>query len=259
MSRYPLRVWLTPVLLFVVAAPLWLHGFEPGLFLAINHAGAPMPDAFWTAFSLAGTGWGSLGLVAPLLLLAPRSLWACLCTVPFAAVCVRGGKALIESPRPAALIDNSQMRIVGEAMHNVSMPSGHTLTAFSIAAALYFSLPAERRGRFAWLWLLAAATGLSRMMLGAHWPGDVAVGASVGILCGLLGNVLAARTLDANNQLRPWSQWLAAALLAACGYFLIFDVVDFPESLPLQWGLAVSVLVTLLAFAIRSARSLKAT
>jgi len=259
MNRYPLRVWLLPLLCFSLAAPLWLHWFEPGMFLAINRAGAPLPDAFWTAFSLAGTGWGSLGLVAPLLLLAPRSLWACVCTIPFAAACVRGGKLLIESPRPAALIDNSQIRIVGEAMHTVSMPSGHTLTAFSIAAALYFSVPAERRNRFAWLWLLAAATGLSRMMLGAHWPGDVAVGASVGILCGLLGNVLAARTLDANGQLSPWSLWLASVLLAACGYYLSFDVVDFPASLPLQWGLAASVIATLLAFAMRSAKSLKAT
>lgn len=255
MNPYPLRLWLAPVLLFVVTAPLWLHWFEPGLFLAINHAGAPLPDAFWTAFSLAGTGWGALGLVAPLLLLAPRSLWACLCTVPFSAVCVRAGKALIESPRPAALIDNSQMRIVGEAMHNVSMPSGHTLTAFSMAAALYFSLPPFRRGGFAWLWLLAAATGLSRMMLGAHWPGDVAVGASVGVLCGLLGNVLAVRTLDSGGGLRPWSQWLAASLLAVCGYFLTADVVDFPQSLPLQWGLALSVLLTLMAFAFRRVRS----
>ena len=48
------------------------------------------------------------------------------------------------------MVDNTLMRIVGEPMHNVSMPSGHTLTAFAVASAIYFALPPQRRLRFAW-------------------------------------------------------------------------------------------------------------
>lgn len=254
MTIFPLRVWLLPLLLLALGAPLWLHWFEPAAFIAINRWCAHAPDAFWTALSLFGSGWGALGLVAPLLVLAPRLFWACLCTMPLAAVLVRGGKLLIESPRPAAEVAADQIRIVGESMHSASMPSGHTLTAFAMASALYFALPAQRRASYAWVWLLAAGTGLSRMALGAHWPGDVAAGASLGLLSGLLGNVLAARMGPAHCRPRAWSLRLAALLLVANLYYLLFDVVDFPQSLMLQYLLAAVVAATLLVFGWQSLR-----
>jgi len=102
----------------------------------------------------------------------------------------RTGKFFIESPRPAAVVDNAQMRVVGELLHNVSMPSGHTLTAFAVASGIYFALTVAQRRRHWWLLVLAAGTGLSRIAVGAHWPGDVAVGASLGLLAGLLGTSL---------------------------------------------------------------------
>jgi membrane-associated phospholipid phosphatase len=243
-----LRIWLLPAVLLGASAPLWLHWFEPALFLYVNALFAPLPAGFWTTFSLLGTGWAVLGLTAPLLVFAPRLTWAWLCAAPFAMVMVRGGKYLIESPRPAAVVDNTQMRIVGEAMHNVSMPSGHTLTAFAVASALYFALPAARRWRYAWLWLLAAGTGLSRIALGAHWPGDVLVGASLGILCGLLGNVLASRMGPHHCEASSWSLRSVGVLLMLDVYYLLTDVVDFPESVPLQYLLASLVTLTLVAF-----------
>jgi membrane-associated phospholipid phosphatase len=251
---FPLRIWLLPAALLGLSAPLWLHWFEPTLFLAINAGFARLPDGFWTAFSLFGTGWGVLGITAPLLVYAPRLTWAWLCAAPFAMVMVRAGKFFIVSARPAAEVDNAQMRIVGEAMHNVSMPSGHTLTAFAVVSALYFALPATRRWRYGWLWLLAAGTGLSRIAVGAHWPGDVVVGASLGILCGLLGNVLASRMAISHCQANSWSLRCVALLLLLALYHLLMEVVDFPQSLPLQYMLAGLVALTLIAFVKQNVR-----
>lgn len=242
------RAWLLPVAVFLLTAPLWLHWYEPAMFVYLNTLCAPVAAPVWTALSLLGNGWGVLGVTAPLLVLAPRFLWAWLCAAPFAIVFARTGKFFIESPRPAAVVDNAHIRIVGETLHNVSMPSGHTLTAFAVASALYFALPAARRLRYGWLWLLAAGTGLSRIAVGAHWPGDVAVGASLGVLAGLLGQWLWRRMGPQHSQPRHWSLRLVAVLLALALYSLLFDTLDFEENVPFQYLLAGVVAVSLAAF-----------
>ncbi len=256
---FPLRLWLLPLLIFVLSAPLWLHVGEPALFVAINQGCLPVAAPVWTGLSLLGNGWGILGVTAPLLLRAPRLMWAWLCAAPFAILFARLGKGLIVSPRPAAEIDNSHMRIVGEVLHNVSMPSGHTTTAFAVASAIYFALTPAQRKRHWWLLLLAAGTGLSRIAVGAHWPGDVAVGASLGLLCGLLGNVLLARVPARCFVHGHWTLRLMALLVLGAAYFLLTEELDFAENLPLQWLLAEVALVSVVAFAMRSARALRAS
>lgn len=253
-TRIPVWLWCLPGGLLVLTAPLWLHLWEPGMFLALNALCAPAPTVWWTGLSLLGNAWGVLGLTAPLLVLAPRLLWAWLCAAPFAIVFARVGKALIESPRPAAVVDNSQMRVVGELLHNVSMPSGHTLTAFAVAAGMYFALPVARRWRHAWLWVLAAGTGLSRIAVGAHWPGDVAVGACLGLLAGLLGQSLLVRIGPQHLQAQAWSLRVVAVLMAVAAYHLASAGLDFAEALPLQRAVALMAVLSLLVFVRQSAK-----
>jgi len=252
-------VWLVPVALFGITAPLWLHWWEPTMFIAINTACMSVAAPVWTGLSLLGNGWGILGVTAPLLVLSPRLMWAWLCAAPFAIVFARTGKFFLESPRPAAVVDNAQMRIVGEVLHNVSMPSGHTLTAFAVASGIYFALPRATRWRHSWLLVLAFGAGLSRIAVGAHWPGDVAVGASLGLLSGLLGKQLLERMAQVHCQPTHWSLRLVAALVALALYHLLTEELDFAENQPLQWVVAAVAVASLLAFAIRNARALKAS
>ncbi len=244
----PPRIWLLPVVLFLLGAPLWLHIFEPATFLHINTLCAPLTAPFWTGLSMLGNAWGVLAVTSPLLVRAPRLMWAWLCAAPFAVLFARLGKGLIESPRPAAVVDNAQMRVVGELLHNVSMPSGHTLTAFAVASAIYFTLPQPGRRKHLWLFVLAAGAGLSRIAVGAHWPGDVAVGMALGLLAGLLGTRLLARMDSAHLRPTAWSLRLVAVLLVACLVALLADAQDFEENLPLQYLLAAVVAGSLLAF-----------
>ena len=252
-------VWLMPPLVFAVSAPLWLHWWEPTMFVTLNQWCAPVAAQFWTGLSLLGNGWGLLGVTAPLLVLAPRLMWAWLCAAPFAIAFARTGKFLLESPRPAAVVDNAQMRIVGEVLSNVSMPSGHTLSAFAVASGIYFSFPRAQRWRYGWLWLLALGTGLSRIAVGAHWPGDVAVGASLGVLSGLLGQQLLMRTSEAQYTATHWSLRLVAALVSLAVYNLLTEEMDFAENRPLQLVVACVAAVSLVVFAIRNARALRAS
>jgi membrane-associated phospholipid phosphatase len=194
-----------------------------------------------------------------MLVLAPRLMWAWLCAAPFAVLFARMGKGFLVSPRPAAVVDNHHMRIVGEVLHNVSMPSGHTTTAFAVAAAIFFALPPSVRRGHRWLLLLAAGTGLSRIAVGAHWPGDVAVGICLGLLAGLLGNMLLAKVPTHWFAPTHWSMRLMALLVLGGVYVLVTDPLDFAENQPFQWLLAAVGLVSVLVFAKRSARALKAS
>jgi membrane-associated phospholipid phosphatase len=258
-AMFPLRLWLLPPLIFVAATPLWLHLWEPAMFIWLNQLFAPVAAPVWTGLSLLGNGWGILAVTAPLLLLAPRLMWAWICAAPFAMLFARLGKGFLVSPRPAAEVDNAQMRIVGEVLHNVSMPSGHTTTAFAVAAAIYFALTPPQRKRHGWLLLLALGTGLSRIAVGAHWPGDVAVGISLGLLAGLLGNVLLALLPARCCEPRHWSLRLLALLVLGAVYLLLTEELDFADNLPLQRLLAGVALASVLAFAMRSARALRAS
>jgi len=246
--------WFFPLLLLLLTCPLWLHWWEPAQFLTLNGWCALIPAPWWTALSLMGNGWGVLALTAPLLLLAPRFMWAWLCAAPFAALFARLGKALIVSPRPAAEIDPTQFHVVGEILSNVSMPSGHTTTAFAVASALFFALPEQRRWRSPapLLLLLALAVGLSRVAVGAHWPGDVAVGLSLGLWAGLLGNLLLLRVPPSWSQPKHWALRCVALLVAIAVFVLLTDPLDFAENTLAQQLLAAIATLSLLGFLRRS-------
>ena len=67
-----------------------------------------------------------------------------------------------------------------------SFPSGHTMNAFAIAAALSVRFPACSPVLF----LLASCIGASRVVLGLHFASDVWVGAFLGVLIGWTSSTL---------------------------------------------------------------------
>ena len=73
-----------------------------------------------------------------------------------------------------------------------SMPSGHATTAFAVAVALGALWPRARP----LLWLYALVIALSRVIIAAHYPSDVIVGACVGgFTAVIIRNYFAARGL----------------------------------------------------------------
>lgn len=88
-------------------------------------------------------------------------------------------KQYFDAPRPAVILD--YLNIIGEVRHEHSFPSGHAATAFLLAGIIFLSTSKH------WLKGLvvvaAAFVAGSRIMVGAHWPEDVVMGAFVGLLC----------------------------------------------------------------------------
>jgi membrane-associated phospholipid phosphatase len=246
--------WLLPPLLLLLAAPLWLGWFEPHAFYFFNRHLAALPDIVWSLFSLLGTGWAVYALSSPALLRQPRLVLAWLCAAPVAGVLTRLGKSWAFSPRPLEVLPSETVHLIGEPLFVAAMPSGHTMTAFAAATAIYFSLAPQRRLRHLWLFVVALGVGLSRMAVGAHWPADVSVGAALGVFSGLVGAWLGGRIPAAQAQPRSWLVRAAALFGVYCLYVLVTDKMGFAQNLPYQYGLAAMLLLFLLMFAVSTCR-----
>lgn len=86
--------------------------------------------------------------------------------------------------RPINMFNNGQFgfdyfRMIHE---STSFPSGHTVTAFSLAMAVGILFPRFSIPAFA----AAVIIGVSRIMITSHYLSDVLAGAGVGILCTLV-------------------------------------------------------------------------
>jgi undecaprenyl-diphosphatase len=95
-------------------------------------------------------------------------------------------KNLIRRPRPADAVESLSAFI--RPSDRFSFPSGHTAAAFVFAATVAACFP---------LWaplalVLAAAIGLSRVLLGVHFPSDIVAGAVLGVGCTVTALILLA-------------------------------------------------------------------
>ena len=95
------------------------------------------------------------------------------------AIISQGLKALIFRERP--FVDHPFIEKLSEAGSS-SFPSGHTLEAFAVAAALTFLFSRKKIVIPVYIWALLVA--YSRMALGVHYPSDVLAGIVIGTFIG---------------------------------------------------------------------------
>ncbi len=171
-----------------------LQALDTRLYLALATSGNPVAAVFglfFAAFAFKGIGWWGIALLG----VRARGLGRRGLRIAFvvavgglsAAQIAEWLKVIVQRPRPFDLL-----RV--EALiqpSSLSFPSGDAALAFGAATGLWLTWPAARIPAV----LVAVAIGLSRVVVGAHYPSDVVAGAVVGVLCGIAAERLWSRLL----------------------------------------------------------------
>jgi undecaprenyl-diphosphatase len=174
-------------LLLVGAVALLLGGpqtrLDPALLAALDIAFLVPAARLLTRL---GDGWTMLAasaLAAGGLLLRGHRRRAILLLVILASE-----RLLVEAMK--AGFDRARPDVAGRevAVHSMAFPSGHSANAMAVwlAIALLATGPRLRRPAVALALALAFVTGLCRLVLGVHWPSDVAGGWAFGAAWTLL-------------------------------------------------------------------------
>lgn len=240
------RVWFafSILILLIALGALLLTGGYHAAFAPINALGKTLNPWFWQNLSALGDG---RVLVLLALLLAPRRpelFWAMVLVALLALLVSQGLKPLIGALRPASVLESGSFILMGKALLVRSFPSGHSLSIAAFVGVLWALWPVAR-GRL-WrclLLLLALAVGLSRVVVGAHWPVDVVTGLAMGLALAWLALLAANRW---RWGLSPLAQGLGILLCLGNSYSLLYDHGGYPETLSLGQTLTLLVWALLL-------------
>jgi hypothetical protein len=123
-----------------------------------------------------------------------------------------------------------------------SFPSGHTAT---IACAVSLLILYFGRTKYIWaLVLLAVAVGGSRVVIGVHWPLDVAVGGLIGSMVAIVGAWLAYQLPFTSTKIGHWTITL---LPIAAALILVLREPVYPEIAVFELLMGVSSLLLVAA------------
>lgn len=184
------------------------------IFFFINNGWKHPVNDLWLGYaSYLGNGFVIYPAVLLLLVWIDRkNFWrnagALLITGLFGGIAVNVMKSFLAMPRPLAVFEEDikagkvAVVVMFEPLYTRAFPSGHTQTVFTIATTFIWIFPrtdiftpSQKQAGLAGIFIVASVVGLSRIYVGAHFPGDVLGGAATGILTALLGTWIYSRLL----------------------------------------------------------------
>jgi len=185
------RVWAVPLIGLIGMACLQGLDANRSVFAWFNGLSKLTGAAPWAWMTVLGDTVVALALFGPLAVRRPQLMWALALSALIATLFVHGIKPVLLWPRPPAVLPPESITVIGPALTRKSFPSGHTATAFVAAGLVWMHV---RSPLVRWTALcVAAGVGVSRMVVGVHWPMDVLAGAVFGWVAAWLGSLLSAR------------------------------------------------------------------
>lgn len=175
----------------VAAACLYFtQGYHVG-FHSINSLANVFPEKLLQTITFMGDGAVCISAGILFARRCPALVWVLFLAMLGGTLVLHLGKDSFGMMRPPAVLESDSVNVIGKAFRNGSFPSGHTFTAFVVGAIwFYFAKTYLEK----WLALFAASiVGISRVVVGAHWPIDVLVGAALGMLSVAISLAVASR------------------------------------------------------------------
>ncbi|MDY3537878.1 phosphatase PAP2 family protein [Riemerella anatipestifer] len=207
-------LYLPAALLLMIVLWLWSQNalsiigyteIQKEVFLYINHQLGQYPSLMINLTQF-GNALVFLSCLSIFIIYAPK-LWEALISASLVSLLFsKGLKNLFSVPRPAAMFDVDTFTIVGEKLTgHSSLPSGHSITVFTILTVLMFSfMPRNLIYKMLWSFFIIIM-GLmlvsTRVGVGAHYPLDTIVGGIIGYISGVLGILF-------SQKYKIWS-WIA--------------------------------------------------
>lgn len=233
------RYWSVPAAALILWATVTATQSDHALFLAVNRLSDYTGDTLWAGVTVFGNGFVIVGLTLPLVGRRPEMILPVVVAAALTALTVNGLKDYFQAPRPPAVLPAELFHLIGPELTSASFPSGHTATAFVFAGVVSLTF-----GRL-WITLatvaLGTAVGVSRIVVGVHWPVDVLAGAALGWGCAVAACALAARwrrwAVDARAQL-----WLSVPLYLAALALWWPHATAYEAARPVQYTVALFAL-----------------
>jgi undecaprenyl-diphosphatase len=168
-----------------VARNLWVYiaRRDHRLMLRMNRWRAPRWIRIWMiAATRMGDGWIWYGLGFMLLAYGGAQRFAAVSSAGAAAIAgifvFKVLKRLSQRPRPCQIEPHCWSKVLPP--DQFSFPSGHTMTAFSIALVVSYFYPSLEGALF----FMALSIAVSRIVLGMHYLSDVLAGVALGVALG---------------------------------------------------------------------------
>lgn len=174
--------------LLIIAIFVWIFYSKPDGFILLNPYHSKFLNVLFIGITLIGDGIFS-GVLSIILFFFNKKFLALMIFSSFAisGIVTQILKFFISEARPGLFLaqTNYPYFIEHVTLHNFhSFPSGHSTSAFALAAVLSFAI---KNKKYSILFLIMGTlVGYSRIYLGQHFITDVGVGSVIGVLFSIL-------------------------------------------------------------------------
>lgn len=268
-SKLKFSLFLLPLLLLISIAvflfsqdALSVKGYviiQKDLFYYINSKYAQFPHIINNLTQI-GDAMIFMSLLSIFILYAPK-LWESLLSASIVSALLSSVlKKLFLIPRPAAFYDANTFVVLGKKLvGHTSLPSGHSITIFTVLTVLLFAfMPKKRSSKIIWN-LLIISIGLllvfTRVGVGAHHPLDTINGAIIGYVSGLIGIFISRKykIWEWVNHIKYYPIFIL--LLSVCSVIVINKIND--ENLFIYYITLLSLIISIIKISYVYIKSIK--
>jgi membrane-associated phospholipid phosphatase len=268
-SKLKFSLFLLPLLLLISIAvflfsqdALSVKGYviiQKDLFYFINSKYAQFPHIIYNLTQI-GDAMIFMSLLSVFILYAPK-LWESLLSASIVSALLSSVlKKLFLIPRPAAFYDANSFVVLGKKLvGHTSLPSGHSITIFTVLTVLLFAfMPKKRSSKIIWN-LLIISIGLllvfTRVGVGAHHPLDTINGAIIGYVSGLIGIFISRKykIWEWVNHIKYYPIFIL--LLSVCSVIVINKIND--ENLFIYYITLLSLIISIIKISYVYIKSIK--